>query len=136
LAFAYGVKSGASVPGYDLVASFDKAEGIGVGSEVRMSGVTIGKVVAQGLDGGFRAVVRIRVDPTVQVPKDSAALIQTDGLLGSKFISLQPGGDESNLAPGAKIQLTQGSMNVQDLLELIVGQAEAKHAGQPRDKAQ
>ncbi len=125
LAIVYGTAGRAELPGYDLTAQFNRAEGINVGSDVRMAGVMVGKVVSQNLDERFRAVVTMRLQPGTVVPDDSAALIQTDGLLGGKFIALQPGGDETNLKPGDEIRYTQDSISVDDLLELIIGQAEA-----------
>ncbi len=122
----YGVGGRASTAGYNLTAAFNKADGIGLGSDVRLSGVSIGRVVAQSLDDRFRAVVTMRLPPSIELPDDSAAVIQTDGLLGAKYISLQPGADEDNLKPGQQIRYTQDSMNVQDLLELIIAQGEAK----------
>lgn len=130
LGLAYGTAGRASVPGYDLTATFNHADGIGAGSDVRLSGVSIGKVVGQALDDHYRAVITMRLAPGTPVPTDSAALIQTDGLLGAKYIALQPGADETNLKGGDRLQYTQDSMNLQDLLELIVAQAEAKRSGQ------
>ena len=134
LAIAYGGAHRGSTAGYDLNAAFNKADGISPGSDVRLSGVSIGKVVGQSLDDRFRAVVTMRLPLTVELPEDSAALIETDGLLGAKYISLQPGADESNLKPGQAIRYTQDSMNVQDLLELIIAQGEAKHGAAPPPK--
>ena len=51
----------------------------------------------------------MRLAPEVQLPTDSAALIQTDGLLGAKFITLQPGADEANLKPGEVLHYSPGT---------------------------
>lgn len=128
LAVSYGGVGRASLPGYDLVAHFNRADGIGLGSDVRLSGVSVGKVVGQSLDDRFRAIITMRMAPNVPVPTDSAALIQTDGLLGAKFIAIQPGADEVDLKPGEEMRYSQDSMNLQDLLELIIAQAKAKRA--------
>ena len=122
LALSYGTKSEGTL-GYDLKARFAKADGIGIGSQVRLSGVTVGHVVSQWLDDHYRAVVAMRLPPSVRLPVDSAAVIQTDGLLGSKFIALQPGAEDKVLAPGGEFTVTQGSLNLTDLLELIIAQA-------------
>ena len=135
LAISYGGSGRSSINGYDLVARFNKAEGIAPGSDVRLSGVSIGKVVNQTLDGRFRAVVTMRVGPDSKLPDDSAAVIQTDGLLGSKFIALQPGGSETDLKPGQEFSATQDSMNVRDLLELIIDQAKTKRAANKKEGA-
>lgn len=126
LAFAYdGGVGGAEVKGYDLQARFGRADGINVGSEVRLAGVDVGQVVAQRLDDRFRAVLTLRIARSVKLPEDSAALIETDGLLGAKFVALQPGAEEKELQPGDEIANTQGSMNVAALLEMIISQAKA-----------
>lgn len=112
--------------GYVLTARFKRADGIAVGSPVRMSGVTVGKVVAQTLDLQFNAVTTLRIDPSVQLTADTAAAIHTDGLLGAKYIELQPGGDETMLKPGEEVPFTQDSMVIEDLLDKIIQQARAK----------
>ena len=133
LGLTYGSSGRASMPGYDLVARFNKAEGVSSFTDVRLGGMVVGKVVGQSLDDNFRAVIRIRIDPTLKLPDDTAALIQTDGLLGAKYISLQPGAEDNILKPGDEIQYTQDSVNVQDLLELIIAQAKAKRAARAQD---
>jgi phospholipid/cholesterol/gamma-HCH transport system substrate-binding protein len=113
--------------GYPLLARFDKAEGVRVGTEVRLSGVTVGKVTRQALDDNFRAVLTLQLDESVKLPDDSNAAIQTDGLLRDKFIALQPGGDEKILKAGQEIAYTQSSLSLQDLLDMIISQAESAH---------
>jgi phospholipid/cholesterol/gamma-HCH transport system substrate-binding protein len=129
LALSYSGGGPTKVVGYDLTARFHKAEGISTGSEVRLSGVVIGRVVGEKLDDRYRAVVTLRMTPETRLPTDSSAIIQTDGLLGSKFISLQPGGDETDLKPGDEIRFTQDSLNVNDLLGMIIAEAEARRGG-------
>lgn len=111
--------------GYPLIARFHKAEGVAVGTDVRLAGMVVGEISAQSLDDQFRAVLTLHLRPSVQLPKDSNASIQTDSLLGAKFVALQPGGDDQNLKPGAEIAFTQDSLAVQDLLDMIISQAEA-----------
>ena len=115
--------------GYPLIARFAKVEGVALGTEVRLAGVTVGKVTGQKLDDTYRAVLTLRLDDSVKLPADSNAVVQTDGLLGAKFISLQPGGDDKNLQPGEEIAYTQGSLSLQDLLDMIISQGENAHGG-------
>jgi phospholipid/cholesterol/gamma-HCH transport system substrate-binding protein len=136
MALAYSSTAQRAMAGYDVQASFAKAEGVAVGADVRLAGVDVGKVVAQRLDDRFQALLTLRLAANVKLPKDSAALIETDGLLGAKFIALQPGSDDDTLKPGGKFQFTQSSMNVTDILELIVSQAKASRAGHPPVLAQ
>ena len=52
----------------------------------------------------------------VKLPKDSAAIITSESLLGGKYLSLQPGGDETMLQPGQTITITQSSVSLEELL--------------------
>lgn len=113
--------------GYPVTARFDKAEGVSLGTEVRLGGVKVGKVTDARLDDGFGAVLTLRLADSVKLPADSNAIVQTDSLLGAKFISLQPGGDDKNLQPGEAIAYTQGSLSLQDLLDMIISQGESAH---------
>ena len=56
------------------------------------------------------------------LPRDTSASIYTAGLLGEKYVGLEPGGDEASLADGDRIKLTQSSM----VLEKLIGQFVSK----------
>lgn len=126
VAFAVGGKSADSGDGYTLKARFNRADGINVGSAVRLSGTVVGRVVDQGLDERYRALLTLRLRKDIQLTGDTAAVIYTDGLLGAKFIELKPGGDEQMLKPGAEIQYTQDAVVLEDLLDMIIQQGRAK----------
>ncbi|MDO8605691.1 MAG: outer membrane lipid asymmetry maintenance protein MlaD [Phaeospirillum sp.] len=126
LAFSIGGKSTESADGYTLSARFNRADGISVGSPVRLSGAVIGRVVDQGLDDRYRAVLTFQVRSDIKLASDTAAVIYTDGLLGAKFIELKLGGDDQMLKPGQEIQYTQDAVVIEDLLDMIIQQARAK----------
>ena len=105
-----------------VAAKFNKVDGLSEGSEVRLGGIRIGSVTKMVLDDQFRAVVTFSLDPTLNLPKDSSAAIHTDGLFGSKFVVLEPGAAEQSLKSGDEFRLTQDSMVVSDLLELIISE--------------
>jgi len=50
LAFAYAGSNLRGVGGYDVVARFNRVDGLANGAEVRLSGIKIGSVVRQDLD--------------------------------------------------------------------------------------
>lgn len=102
---------------YELVAKFDSIDGIGVGSDVKISGVKIGTVTGQFLDKeSYRAALKIAIDSDVLLPADSSAKIASEGLLGSKFLSIEIGADDEMLKTGEEIEFTQSSVNLEDLL--------------------
>ena len=117
LVFAYNRADIGAVDGYELTARFEKIDGIRVGSDVLMSGIKIGTVTAQQLDPkSYLAIVRFTVRDGVDVPDDSAVKIASNGLLGDKYLALEPGGSDAKLKPGAEIQFTQGSVDIMDLI--------------------
>ncbi len=102
---------------YHIIAKFDNSDGISPGSDVKISGVNVGIVEDQSLDQQtFRAVLKMAIDDSVKLSLDSSAKISSEGLLGSKFLSLQPGSDEDNLKDGDEIKFTQSSVSFEDLL--------------------
>ena len=107
-------------------ASFRSAEGIGIGTDVRLAGVKVGSVLDMTLDPtSFRAETTFAIDQAVELPEDTAAVISSEGLLGGSFVELLPGGSEFTLEPGSEIEDTQGSVSiVQLLLKFVSGDGE------------
>jgi phospholipid/cholesterol/gamma-HCH transport system substrate-binding protein len=103
--------------GYKVIAEFDNAEGINVGTDVRLAGIKIGTVTAQSLNAeNYMARLEMTLDPKVSLSDDTAAKVTSEGLLGSKFISLEPGGSETKLAEGSVMSLTQGAVDIWSLI--------------------
>ncbi|MEO0682185.1 MAG: outer membrane lipid asymmetry maintenance protein MlaD [Pseudomonadota bacterium] len=108
---------GGASDSYALTAAFRKAEGIGVGGDVRIAGVKVGTIRALELDTErFRAVATLQISADVKLPDDSDAAIQSEGLLGGAYVALTPGGSNLLLADGDEILYTQGSVNLLDLV--------------------
>lgn len=102
---------------YDLVASFRSAEGVSLGTEVRMSGVKIGSVTGMELNAQtFRADVTFALSSEIEIPTDSTAIVATEGLLGGTFVEIEPGGSFETYQPGDMILDTQGSVSIVTLL--------------------
>lgn len=116
---------------YELNARFGRADGIGPGTIVRMAGIDVGEVVGMRLDPYYRAVVTFRIVDSVELPEDSAAMIQTDGLMGGKFVELEPGGALDMLSPGGWLDYTQDSVIIEDLLAKIVARAKQERGLDP-----
>lgn len=99
--------------GYEVMASFPDVDGVEIGTEVRLAGVKVGRVTEIRLNPQtYMADARIRIPDEVVLPADSAAIIQSDGLLGGAYIQLQPGGSPDNLAPGDEIEEVQGAVSL------------------------
>ncbi|MDR2107524.1 MAG: outer membrane lipid asymmetry maintenance protein MlaD [Holosporaceae bacterium] len=109
-----GWKSG---EGYVLTAKFDRADGLSEGGDVKISGITIGKIVDMQVDPeSFFAVIKFRVPKKLRLPKDTSASVSSEGLLGGKYLSLIPGCEETALKEGDEIGNTNGAMNLETLI--------------------
>jgi len=109
---------------YELTAKFRSAEGVVVGSDVRMAGVKIGSVTGIELDPvTYLAATRFTVAQDVKIPDDSEAGIASEGLLGGAFVEVSPGGSEFMLASGDEVINTQSAVSLLQLLMQFAGGA-------------
>lgn len=121
LYFAYSNSDVKPIKGYSLSASFTNISGISPGSAVRVGGIKIGVVESLDLDAkSYQAVAKLRIGDTVKLPRDSSASVQSSGLLGDKFLALEPGGDDVNLNDGEQITFTQPSVSLEELIGKFV----------------
>jgi phospholipid/cholesterol/gamma-HCH transport system substrate-binding protein len=112
---------GAEASGYPLELRFDSGGSTGVGTDVRIAGVKVGTVINQRFDPEtYQAVVTIELDESVKLPKDTSAVVTSDGLLGDNYILLNIGGDAETLAAGDRIRNVQGAINLADLINKFV----------------
>ncbi len=99
--------------GYSVMAVFDSIDGIAIGSDIRLAGIKIGSVADQKLDQeNYQAVVTMAIDSDVKLPEDTSAKVTSEGLLGQKFIALDPGGSETMLKDGDYLTHTQSAFDI------------------------
>jgi phospholipid/cholesterol/gamma-HCH transport system substrate-binding protein len=118
LAFMYLRTGTGSLSGYEVLARLPKVDGLGLGSDVRISGIKVGSVTDLVLDPNtYLVTVHMSIRDDIKLPTDSSLLITSSGVLGSQYLSISPGGDAKNIAPGGMIVNTQGA-NTNDLMNL------------------
>jgi phospholipid/cholesterol/gamma-HCH transport system substrate-binding protein len=105
-------------PGYRVSARFDNVGDLKTGSPVSMAGVRIGRVESIRFDpDDYRAVVDLRIAYEFdRIPEDSDASIQTQGLLGGKYVGIGPGGSDVYLEEGSEIEFTQSAIVLESLV--------------------
>ncbi len=102
---------------YPLTANFRSAEGVSVGTDVRLAGITVGAVSGLDLDPKtFQAKMTLAMRGDLEIPEDSDVKISSESLLGGSFVEVTPGGSDFMLKPGDEIVNTQGSVSLLDLL--------------------
>ena len=60
------------------------------------------------------------IKKNLKISKDSSISIQTDGLFGSKFLSIEIGGSDEIMVSGDKFSFTEDSILLEELLEKII----------------
>jgi phospholipid/cholesterol/gamma-HCH transport system substrate-binding protein len=87
----------------DIYAEFANIAGLEDGAKVRVGGMDAGEVdaiqVPASPSAKFRVQLRIREDLHRLVRVDSIATIQTDGLVGNKFVQIEAGTDQAKIVP-------------------------------------
>lgn len=117
LSLSIGGVSYTGPKGFLLFANFDEIGGLKVRAPVVISGVKVGVVTGIGLSDDYRAKVTFNLDPTLKLPVDTTASIVTSGVLGDRYVSLQPGGDDQLLKSGDRIEFVESAV----ILERMIG---------------
>lgn len=121
---------------YRIVARFNSVEGVFLDSPVRLSGVQIGRVAGLDYDSdSLRAVVSLEIHPGIELPADSIAIVTSEGMLGDRFIQLDPGGAIEMLTDGDEVEFTQDSIMFEELLAKIILTVERQRAAAGGDGA-
>lgn len=111
---------------YYLNASFGRTDGLLVGDKVRMAGLDVGRVTSATLDDNFNAILKMEIKEGIKVPDDSSASIVSSGLMGNKYIEIEPGGSETYLENDGFFAYTQDAMVLEELLDRIVSMGKNK----------
>lgn len=93
---------------YTIRAPFEDVKQLKSGSDVRLSGVSIGSVADLRLEDG-QAVAILQIKKIHKVPVDSFATITTAGLLGNNYVSIQVGSLYQYLLDSDTIKTKEGA---------------------------
>ena len=126
-----GLKLAHTKAGFHISAAFENVGDLKVGSPVTMAGVNLGEVESIRIDWTtYKAVVRMRIDTQYnKIPDDSDASVQTQGLLGGKYVGIGAGGSDTFLKEGSQIALTQSAL----VLESLINKFFTSQASKPAD---
>lgn len=121
--------------GYAVTARFGSADGIGTGTNVLLAGIKVGQVADISFDTERqRAVVTFWIRPGIEIPEDSVALIVSEGLLGVKYVKLQPGGALDMMQAGDEFEYVQDSISFEEILEKVILNAEQQRKQEEKEQ--
>ena len=102
---------------YSVVAPFTSVSGLRTGSSVYVLGIEVGKVEKLSMDqDNQKAVVEMKIRKGIKIYDDAIASIKTEGLIGDKYISIDPGGAGTLLVTGGTITETQPAVDISELI--------------------
>lgn len=102
---------------YLLNAKFTTVAGLRIGSPVNILGIEVGRVENIRMDQeDLKAVVKIRLKKDIKIYDDAIASIKTEGLIGDKYLSIDPGGGGDRLADNGVITDTQAAVDIEQLI--------------------
>ena len=102
---------------YTLLAGFTSVSGLRPGNPVDIMGIEVGRVDRLFMDQEKqKAIVVIKIQKGIKVYDDAIASIRTEGLIGDKYIGIDPGGAGTLLKPGGTITETQSAIDITDII--------------------
>ena len=116
-ALAYYRTGSGSLSGYEINAKLSKADGLAVGTDVRLAGIKVGTVSDLTLDPKtYLVTVHMNIQHDVELPVDSSILVTQAGFLGGQYLSITPGGEDKMMTAGSYFENAQGSIDVMGLV--------------------
>ncbi|NRB71576.1 MAG: outer membrane lipid asymmetry maintenance protein MlaD [Xanthomonadales bacterium] len=103
---------------YSVTARFTNVAELKPRAPVKIGGVAVGMVDSIMLDPlSFEAVVTLTLDQRYnEIPLDTSASILTSGVLGDRYVGLEPGGSFEVLEEGDELMLTQSAVVLEQLI--------------------
>jgi phospholipid/cholesterol/gamma-HCH transport system substrate-binding protein len=102
---------------YSLYARFSSVSGLKTGSPVEVHGIEVGRVEKMTLDSEKQsAVLQLKIQKGLTIYDDAIASVKTAGLIGDKFVNIDPGGGGEVLASGAFISETTSPTDMEELI--------------------
>jgi len=89
-------------PGYPIVIRYESSLGLDKTAAVKMAGIKIGYVKDIQLEGR-RSKVILSIYPKYRIPRGSKAVQSVQGLLGEKYVDVQPSMEDEFLNPGDEL---------------------------------
>ncbi len=106
---------------FDAYAEFSNISGLQNGAIVRVAGMDAGEVkeirVPPSPSAKFRVMLRIREDLHPLIRVDSVATIQTDGLVGNKYIQVDAGTDQAQVVPPKGMMRSREPFDLAEMMQ-------------------
>ena len=99
--------------GRQIVSTFSKVDGLGIGKKIYFNGVDIGSISYVELLQNDSVRITMTIDADIVIPRDSKAFIRSIDFLGSKAILIEKGNSPSEVVNGGALKgvFDEGTLN-------------------------
>ncbi|MDB1135338.1 outer membrane lipid asymmetry maintenance protein MlaD [Candidatus Anaplasma sp. TIGMIC] len=111
-----------------ITAAFADVDGLRVGSDVRVSGVSVGSVTSLHLNRQNTPVVKMCIAAGLMLPVDSSAAITYSDIMGGKYIDIVPGAADNVLGNGSQIKHTSTVVSLHTIIDKMINSALRENA--------
>lgn len=102
---------------YSYKARFHSVQGLKENGNVVLAGVRVGEIEHIYLNHeDYSAMVQFKVSKDIELFDDTIASIKTNGLIGDRYLGIDPGGSGVILAPGEIIYDTESALDIESLV--------------------
>ena len=110
-------KTPSSSGSYNIYAEFGNVGGVSKGTEIKISGMTIGKVSAIELDRKtYKVKLKLSIKDDITFSSDSSIKIRNSGLLGDKYLEIVPGIEDKIIEKNDYLYFTQDAFDIEDMI--------------------
>lgn len=121
VAFSYVYFIDGVAPGeeaYDVSLTVPSAEGLWVGTSVRIAGVDVGSVDAVRVQGDH-AELELKIREAYPIPVDTKAALRASGILGDRFVALDLGSADELVKDGGRIELGEEPPSIDEITRRV-----------------
>ena len=103
-----------------IKAKFLKLGGVIVGNDVKLRGIKVGTVSKIIIDENYFAEVTISINDAINIPLDSDLSIQSEGILGNKYLAINPGNESNFLDSDSYFSKVKDYESIEDQVSKII----------------
>lgn len=108
-------------------AYFQTVAGVSKGTDVKLGGVKVGRVLDIKLDvESLTPVLLIGLDKSYKIPSDSSFAVKSEGIMGGKFVSVEVGPGQDSITEGQVFYNNQSSLDLESVVSQVVFGGEKK----------
>lgn len=122
----HDVESNADKDGFIIHSSFGRTNGLHLGDDVRIAGINVGKVIKADLLDNYHVDLTFLLDKDYKIPEDSSAAIESDSVLGGKYVDISLGAEDTTIPYDGRLIYTQDAMVLEELIDMVISYAKNK----------